>query len=218
MINRWVGGRVLSALLVACTLATGCATSGPPPTGASAASAEKRATPEAAEAQAFTVDVRAPDDIRAYLERHLDLMRYRALADLDDTELERLVIAADRNVRDLLGTRGYFSPEISIERDKAVAGTDATRIVRIAVTPGPPTLVQSVALSFNGAIAGPCPPARRSPSRAGTMRKHRAFGCWPPGVIRWGASPPAVPRSIRSSNRPGSASRSIPALPFALAQ
>ncbi|MCW5628849.1 MAG: outer membrane protein assembly factor [Rhodoferax sp.] len=154
MTNRWVGGRVLTALLVACTLAAGCATpaqtsGSSPPASADATSA----APDAPAVQAFVVDVRAPDQIRDYLERHLDLLRYRTLADLDDTELERLSIAADRNVRDLLGTLGYFSPEVSIERDRAVAGAQTGRIVRIAVTPGPATVVESVAVSFDGAIA-----------------------------------------------------------------
>jgi len=102
---------------------------------------------------AFEVDVRAPDDIRTYLERHLDLMRYRALSDLDDTELERLVIAADRNVRDLLGTLGYFSPEIEIARTTAVVGASTTRVVRVQVLPGPPTVVQEAQIGFSGAIA-----------------------------------------------------------------
>lgn len=144
---------MLTALLVACTLAAGCATPAQPPGSSTPASADTITTPEAPEIQAFAVDVRAPDDIRDYLERHLDLMRYRSLADLDDTELERLAIAADRNARDLLGTLGYFSPDVSIERDKAVSGAQTTRIVRIAVTPGPPTVVQSVAVSFDGPIA-----------------------------------------------------------------
>ena len=34
-------------------------------------------------------------EVQAYLLRHLDLMRYRGLADLDDTELERLQLAAE---------------------------------------------------------------------------------------------------------------------------
>ena len=154
MINRWVGGRVLTALLVACTIAAGCATPAQPSGGSTPASAASTgAAPDAPVVDAFVVDVRAPDDIRDYLERHLDLMRYRTLADLDDTELERLSIAADRNTRDLLGTLGYFSPEVSIERDKTLSGAQTTRIVRIAVTPGPPTVVESVAVSFDGPIA-----------------------------------------------------------------
>lgn len=144
---------MLAALLAACALASGCATS-ERQSGASSTTPANAGTEAAADqARAFEVDVRAPDDIRSYLERHLDLMRYRALADLDDTELERLVIAADRNTRDLLGTQGYFSPEIHIERDTATTATGTTRVVRLAVQPGPPTLVQSVAVSFSGAIA-----------------------------------------------------------------
>ncbi len=145
---------MLTALLVACTLAAGCATPAEPSSRSTPASADtSTAAPDAPAVEAFVVDVRAPDEIRDYLERHLDLMRYRTLADLDDTELERLSIAADRNTRDLLGTLGYFSPEVSIERDQAVAGAQTIRVVRIAVTPGPPTVVQSVAVSFEGAVA-----------------------------------------------------------------
>jgi len=153
MINRWVAGRALTALLVACTLATGCASIGSSPTRSDDASAATPAAPDSPAARAFEVDVRAPEQIREYLERHLELMRYRALADLDDTELERLALAADSNTRDLLGTLGYFSPEITIDRDKAVADSGAPPTVRITVQPGPPTLVQSVELSFSGAIA-----------------------------------------------------------------
>jgi len=134
-------------------LATGCASIGQPANRSDTQDAKTDTPPGDAEVQAFEVDIRAPDKIGDYLKRHLELMRYRSLTDLDDTELERLVVAADRNTRDLLGTLGYFSPEISIERDKALAGSGATRIVRIAVQPGPPTLVQSVALSFSGDIA-----------------------------------------------------------------
>ena len=103
---------------------------------------------------AFAVEVEAPKAIQAYLLRHLDLMRYRTLPDLDDTELERLQIAAERNTRDLLGTLGYFSPVIEITRS-GVAGEPggAQRTVRIAVQPGPPTMVTEAALGFSGAIA-----------------------------------------------------------------
>ncbi len=91
--------------------------------------------------------------MRAYLERHLELMRYRSLADLDDTELQRLVIAADSNARDLLGTLGYFSPEIEITRTSAVAGAGSARLVRLVVQTGPPTVVTESSVSFRGAIA-----------------------------------------------------------------
>ncbi|HQZ04435.1 MAG TPA: autotransporter assembly complex family protein [Burkholderiaceae bacterium] len=103
---------------------------------------------------AFTVEVQAPRQVQAYLLRHLDLLRYRELQDLDDSELERLQIAAERNTRDLLGTLGYFSPQIEISRVGSSSGDiPSARIVRIAVQPGPPTLVTSAAVQFSGAIA-----------------------------------------------------------------
>lgn len=169
MTKRCAGQRAWPALLFVCALATGCATTSRQSDAPAPATTTAEARSESAESRAFEVDVRAPAAVRDYLERHLDLLRYRVLADLDDTELERLVIAADRNVRDLLGTLGFFSPEVHIERDKAVAGdTGATRIVRISVTPGPPTLVRSVALDFRGAIAGdPAAAAQRQAIRDG---------------------------------------------------
>jgi translocation and assembly module TamA len=103
---------------------------------------------------AFAVEVDAPKAVQAYLLRHLDLMRYRALPDLDDTELERLQIAADRNARDLLGTLGYFSPVVEITRSGGSGDPGgAQRTVRIAVQPGPRTMVTEAAVGFSGAIA-----------------------------------------------------------------
>jgi translocation and assembly module TamA len=112
---------------------------------------------------AFSVEVEAPKAVQAYLLRHLDLMRYRALPDLDDTELERLQIAADRNTRDLLGTLGYFSPVVEITRGGGGGGSGSgggsgdpggvQRTVRIAVQPGPSTMVTEAAVGFSGAIA-----------------------------------------------------------------
>jgi translocation and assembly module TamA len=143
----------LTALLAACALATGCATSDRRADETAATTSRAGGAPQAGAVDAFEVDVRAPDDVRAYLERHLDLMRYRTLADLDDSELQRLAIAAHDDIRDLMGTLGYFSPEISVERDSNNTTNSARRVVRVAVQPGPPTVVQSVALSFRGDIS-----------------------------------------------------------------
>ncbi|MEO8545848.1 MAG: BamA/TamA family outer membrane protein [Burkholderiaceae bacterium] len=105
-------------------------------------------------AMAFAVEIQAPKEVQAYLLRHLELMRYRALADLDDNELERLQIAADRNSRELLGTLGYFSPLVEISRVPGTGGPGAaSRIVRIVVQPGPPTMVTAAQVGFSGAIA-----------------------------------------------------------------
>lgn len=107
----------------------------------------------AASAPAFRLDVRAPDAVRTYLEHHLELQRYRELADLDDNELARLVAAAEPNARELLGTLGYFSPQIRLELQRADAGGAASRTVLIQVQPGEPVRVTQVEIEFSGAIA-----------------------------------------------------------------
>ncbi len=59
---------------------------------------------------AFTVDVRGPEAVRDYLKLHLEIQRYRELDDLGATEISRLMVAAEANARELLGTMGYFRP------------------------------------------------------------------------------------------------------------
>ncbi len=114
------------------------------------------------------MDIRAPEDVQVYLQRHLELMRYRSLGDLDDTELERLAIAAEKNTRDLLGTLGFFSPDIDISRSTAVAGGGSTRAVRIVVQTGPPTIVRQVDIGFLGNIEqDPAAAGQRAAVRSG---------------------------------------------------
>jgi translocation and assembly module TamA len=114
----------------------------------------------------FDLVVQAPGDLRELLERHLELRRYREVADLDDAELARLIVLAERDARQLLGTRGYFSPQISITRDTAGA---RPRIV-VAVEPGTPTTIAKVDLGFEGDIAATADPdavAQREAIRSG---------------------------------------------------
>ena len=110
----------------------------------------------APEVTAFNIEVRAPDNARELLERHLELNRYRAVTDLDEAELDRLMKLAERDARNLLGTLGYFSPLIEIRREGAFgsAGTAAaTRpTVVVVVTPGEATRVANAEMSFSGAI------------------------------------------------------------------
>ncbi len=100
---------------------------------------------------AFDLVIEAPDDVRELLGRHLELLRYRELTDLSDSELRRLLLEATENTRDLLATLGYFSPDIKFELlpDSSAPG----RRVKLTVVPGEPTLVSEVALNFTGAIA-----------------------------------------------------------------
>jgi translocation and assembly module TamA len=170
-------GRLLRALALGLALGvlSGCA-SGPlaglrPGTQAAAATGPA----------AFELEVRAPDRVRDYLLRHLELQRFRDLPDLDTAELRRLLTAADANARELLGTLGYFSPDIAIELREgtaassaasaasspaSVAGTgtgaageeaarapQATRTVILTVQPGQPVRISGVDIGFAGPVA-----------------------------------------------------------------
>ena len=103
-------------------------------------------------APAFEVEIDAPQEIREVLQRHLELMRYRELADLDNTELARLLLAAEHNTRELLATLGYFSAEVTLKLQTPANGQATARHVLIAVQPGPATRIGEVVITFTGAI------------------------------------------------------------------
>lgn len=132
-----------------------------------------QATPEPAPAAAasaaagpsFDVDIRAPDPAKNLLERHLELHRYREVPDLDEAELARLVVMAERNTRELLGTLGYFSPSVRITREAATPPK-----VVIAVELGQRTVVRGVDIDFEGVLATTTEPdalAQREGIRSG---------------------------------------------------
>ena len=82
---------------------------------------------------AFDIVVRTPPqftDLRELIERHIELQRYRAVTDLDDSELARLIVLAEGNVRNLVGTLGYFSPDIRITRE---GDTNQRPVIAIAI-------------------------------------------------------------------------------------
>ena len=107
----------------------------------------------APEIAAFDISVRTPPgfaDVRALLEKHLELQRYRAVTDLDDNELARLITLADSNVRNLLGTLGYFDPMVRITREAAASQRPT---IAVTVEPGEATLIKGVRIEFSGPMA-----------------------------------------------------------------
>jgi translocation and assembly module TamA len=97
---------------------------------------------------AFELVVRAPDPLRELLERNLELRRYREVPDLDDAEIARLIVLAEKDARELLATQGYFAPQLRIAREP---GTPPT--IAVNVEPGPQARVSDVNLEFEGDIA-----------------------------------------------------------------
>ena len=104
----------------------------------------------------FGITLETDEKLKLFVLRHVDLQRFRTLADLDSSELDRLLLAAPDNLRDLLGTQGYFSPTITVTRVAAKTGgkTPAPPLgdVRIVIKPGPGTQVATSKVFFSGDI------------------------------------------------------------------
>ena len=105
-----------------------------------------------AESAAFNVRFDAPEEVRPFLERHLELQQYRAVADLSDSELSRLALLAQTQATDLLATLGYFAPEVTVDVTPQ-QDSKTVREVIVKVVPGAQTRVRGVHIAFTGAIA-----------------------------------------------------------------
>ena len=86
--------------------------------------------------------------LRELVETHIELQRYRAVTDLDDAELARLMALAEQDVRHLVDTLGYFSPVIRITREEALRP-----VIAITIEPGPTTTIGNASINFAGDIA-----------------------------------------------------------------
>ncbi len=128
-------------------------------------------------ALAFDIEIEAPADIRDYLLRHIELARYRELNDLDAYELSRLMTAAELNVLDLLGTLGYFSPQVKLTVIETPLNPNAIRRVTLSVQPGEGVKVSEVKIEFHGAIAhdDSAGEQKRSIRTAWSLRKGSVF-------------------------------------------
>ena len=113
-------------------------------------------TPDATPVQtppAFELVVKADDKrIRTWLEQHLALQNYKTLNDLDDTELSRLLRDADQQARDLLGTLGFFNPQLRWTQS-AASSDQAARLVQLDVIGGPVARIVQVQWHWQGDAA-----------------------------------------------------------------
>jgi translocation and assembly module TamA len=142
------GIRAAAALALLCgVLAAGCAQLRPPATPAPAADPALR--PDAG----VRVEIVAPPELQALLERHLDLVRLGRIAreEVDDSEWSRLIEATPAQVRELLETEGYFRPRVSLDRAAGRSAGEPER-VRLQLDPGPRARVSRVTLEAEGEL------------------------------------------------------------------
>jgi len=121
----------------------------------------------------YRLDIDAPGDVRGLLKEFLDLSRYQnapAGDEVTSLEIDRLMSAAPAQVRSLLQTEGYFSPQVKVSRDGssapdrtaaaasgASAPADGERprelpLLRLQVDPGPQTVVSRFEFNAEGPL------------------------------------------------------------------
>lgn len=151
--SRWLCGALLA---VAALAGSGCAMLsglGSPPGAGQGTAAGVASAP--AGPPALEIEIDAPADLKALLERHLDLARLATVARgerLSESELSRLVDAAPAQARELLQTEGYFEPVAQVQRLGSNTADGAPRL-RLQLQPGPRTVVARVALELQGPMA-----------------------------------------------------------------
>ena len=103
----------------------------------------------AQEGASYQVELAGAGRFDDLLREHLDIVRRRNDPDLPAVEIERRVNAAPRQIRELLATEGYFSPEIRYTLDRSASPWAARFLIEL----GTPTRIETVDIRFRGAIA-----------------------------------------------------------------
>lgn len=97
----------------------------------------------------FQMEVQAPAPLDDLIKRHADIQRFATLGGLTPSELQRLLALAPQNLRQLLATQGYFSPDIQF----TLASSTEVQVVKVVVQPGSQTKVASLKIDWLGDAA-----------------------------------------------------------------
>ncbi|HKE42812.1 MAG TPA: BamA/TamA family outer membrane protein [Casimicrobiaceae bacterium] len=97
----------------------------------------------------YQLQVDAPEPLKGSLSRNLDLVRWENYEAMTPELLDRLVVEAREQARQIIATEGYFEPKLDIEIDEK----QEPAVVKLSVEPGLPTRVTRVELALQGPVA-----------------------------------------------------------------
>lgn len=97
----------------------------------------------------YRVSINGAGDLASLLTENLALSRQQSPTGLPATEVQRLVGITPDQIRSLLATEGYFSPEITHTLDRQSSPWDAHFEIKL----GPATTIAAVSIDFSGALA-----------------------------------------------------------------
>lgn len=120
----------------------------------------------------YVVVLDAPSNLKDVLEKNLDLNRWHDNSRLDVEHLQLLYRQAPEQIRTLAATEGFYSPVIDAE----ISQQGEVWRIHFTVAAGPPTLVDTVDLAFEGAIAN-------RPELPGLQMALRAAWTLPRGLV-----------------------------------
>jgi translocation and assembly module TamA len=113
---------------------------------------------EAEPALRYRVEVSAPSEVRAAVERSLTLTHWQTYSDLTPEFLDLLIAEAKMQATDAVEAAGYFSATIDAEVDRET--TPPT--VKIRIQPGLPTRITAVNIDLTGPLIADVSDAARA--------------------------------------------------------
>ena len=137
--------------------------------------------------RSYAVRIEVAQQFRALLENNLRVVR-RVREGVNQRQFERLTERSEREIRELLGTEGHFSPRVAL----TVERSDTVWTARYVIEPGEPSVIGTVALEFRGAIGEDRwdNAARRSaleaawPLKSGARFRQADWGAGKAGLVR----------------------------------
>jgi translocation and assembly module TamA len=102
-----------------------------------------------ADDNSYQVEIEAPSSLESLLENHLEIIKWRKNPRMSLGEWKRLSAEAPQQIKDLLATEGYFSPNIKLQSTQK----NSEHIAKFMIKPGKPTVIDNVEITFAGDIA-----------------------------------------------------------------
>lgn len=105
--------------------------------------------PVRAEAFHYTIELDVPEQYQALLNENLDICRWRGNPRMNPDQLQRLFKHTPDEIRELIATEGFFSPQIESELQQKGGGW----IARFKVLPGEPARIDVFRLQVEGSFS-----------------------------------------------------------------
>ena len=146
----------------------------------------------------YEVRIDAPRPLNELLEQNLDLLRFRGNPRIDREQLQRLVRVAPGQIKALVATDGYYSPDVTAQLEDG----DGAPLVRIKVAPGEPVRVGEIDLVLQGFDA---PPDQAADQRFDLEGLRQVWGLKQGAIFRqadWEQAKRAILRQIVQTRYP----------------